>query len=290
MISVFCNNKEIPLNKVTFSDGAFTYKLDSLPKDARYIWLTVDPSTPVYMVREEILLVTECIASLADEMYFEKDVELNLSLDYLPYGRCDRVFEAGNPNSLLSFLNTLDDINGFDKIYINDIHNSKAVHDIIYQYRMNLNIIEKSQLSCFKDSIPFDFNTEYDIVLSPDKGSREKSRTIAEHLEVDVFNCEKERDVTTGKIIKSVLPDINLKGKKILIPDDLLDGGYTFYKLAELLKKEGALQVDLYVTHMIGSKGLDLFKGLIDNIYCYQIVGSYLNKEDINNFNSRGER
>jgi len=290
MISVFCNNKEIPLNKVTFSDGAFTYKLDSLPKDARYIWLTVDPSTPVYMVREEILLVTECIASLADEMYFEKDVELNLSLDYLPYGRCDRVFETGNPNALLSFLNTLDDINGFDKIYINDIHNSKAVHDIIYQYGMNLNIIEKSQLSCFKDSIPFDFNTDYDIVLSPDKGSRKKSRTIAEHLEVDVFNCEKERDVTTGNIIKSVLPDINLKGKKILIPDDLLDGGYTFYKLAELLKKEGALQVDLYVTHMIGSKGLDLFKGLIDNIYCYQIVGNHLNKEDINNFNSREEK
>lgn len=290
MLKVSCNNMEIPLNKVTFSDGAFTYKLDGLPKDARYIWVVVDPSTPVYVVREEILLVTECIASLTDEMYFEKDVELNLSLDYLPYGRCDRVFETGNPNALLSFLNTLDDINGFDKIYINDIHNSKAVHDIIYQYGMNLNIIEKSQLSCFKDSIPFDFNTDYDIVLSPDKGSREKSRTIAEHLEVDVFNCEKERDVNTGKIIKSVLPDINLKGKKILIPDDLLDGGYTFYKLAELLKKEGALQVDLYVTHMIGSKGLDLFKGLIDNIYCYQIVGNHLNKEDIRVFNEREEK
>ncbi len=285
MLKVSCNNIEILLNRVAFSDGAFTYKLDSLPKDARYIWVVVDPSTPVYLVREELIVLGDCFLRLGSD-YFDHNVEMKLSLDYFPYARCDRKFEDGNPIMLTEFCYFLvDEFCYYDKIYTCDIHNNSIPKMILCE-----KLVEKSQLSCFKESLSLDFSTEYDIVLSPDKGSREKARTIAKHLKVDVFNCEKERDIETGKIIKSVLPAIDLSGKKILIPDDLLDGGYTFYKLAELLKKEGALQVDLYVTHMIGSKGLDLFKGLIDNIYCYQIVGNYLNKEDINNFNSREEK
>jgi len=38
MITVFSNNKEIPVNKVEFSDGAITYKLDELKPDAKYIY------------------------------------------------------------------------------------------------------------------------------------------------------------------------------------------------------------------------------------------------------------
>ncbi len=37
MITVFSDNKEIPVNKVEFSDGAITYKLDELKPNARYI-------------------------------------------------------------------------------------------------------------------------------------------------------------------------------------------------------------------------------------------------------------
>ena len=52
MIRVSCNNKDIPVNKVTFSDGAFTFKVDELPEKPDYIWVVVDPSTPVFKIRE----------------------------------------------------------------------------------------------------------------------------------------------------------------------------------------------------------------------------------------------
>jgi ribose-phosphate pyrophosphokinase len=51
------------------------------------------------------------------------------------------------------------------------------------------------------------------------------------------------------------------------------DGLFSFIKIAEQLKAAGAKQVDLYVTHLIASKGLDVLKGLVDNVYCYQTVG-----------------
>ena len=104
MITVFSNNKQIPVNKVEFSDGAITYKLDELQPDADYISINVDPSTKVSLIREELLILTECISSLVDEDYFTYNVKMILNLPYLAYGRADRVFEKGNPNALLNFL------------------------------------------------------------------------------------------------------------------------------------------------------------------------------------------
>lgn len=280
MITVFSNNQEVQVNRLQFSDGALTFKLEDMPKDARYISIKVCPTTPVYLIREELLLITECIWGLAQEDHFGRNVPMYLELPYLPYARADRKFEHGNPVPLHSFLNTLDYICGFDEIYICDIHNKSAVEGF------NLNIIEKTQLECFKTSLPQDFDTKYDLVLAPDKGSVEKARSIADYLEIPVYNCGKDRDISTGKIICSTLPDgVDFTGKTVLIPDDLCDGNYTFYQLSKLLKERGAAQIDLYVTHMIGAKGLGNLKGLIDNIYCHHIVGSYLTKEDIWRYN-----
>ncbi len=280
MITVFSNNVEIPVNKVEFSDGAITYKLDSLQPDAQYISVNVCPTTPVSLVREELTILMDCIYQLVVEDYFDHNVPMTLNLPYLPYGRADRRFETGNPIPLENFLYFLEDLGGFDEILVCDIHNKSAIEGF------DLPIIEKSQLECYKSSLPQDFNTKYDFVLAPDKGSVEKAASIALHLGIPVYNCGKERDLSTGKIIRSTLPEnVDFTGKKVLIPDDLCDGNYTFYSLSKLLKESGAKQVDLYVTHMIGSKGLDNLKGLVDNIYCYQTVGKFLNKEDIWRFN-----
>ena len=281
MITVSADNKNIPVNMVEFSDGAITFNLSKIPLDTKLLWVVVDPSTPLYRVREEL-------ATFHDSLYhygvdkFEHNVIMYLSLDYFPHARNDRVFEEGNPLMLQEFCEFVEDyLVGYDKIFSCDIHNNTIPKQVFGD-----KLHEKEQLQCFKESLPQDFNIDYDIVLSPDKGSREKARTIAGHLEVDIYNCEKERDISTGKIIRSVLPEgVDFSGTKVLIPDDLCDGGYTFIKLAELLKEAGAKQVDLYVTHLIASKSLDNFKGLIDNIYCYQTVGNYVNKQNVNDFN-----
>lgn len=282
MITVWSNNKEVEVNRLQFSDGAITFKLEGLPEDARYISVNVDPSTPVRMVREEITLIADCIHGYVEDNYFDKNVPLTLNLPHLPYGRADRKFEKGNPQPLRGFLWTLEDIGGFDEINICDIHNSSALVDF------NLPIKEKNQLDCYKTTIPVNFSTPYDYVLAPDKGSVTKAASIGDYLGLDVYNCGKVRDVSTGQIVKSTLPEeVDFKGKVVLIPDDLCDGGYTFIKLAEQLKSAGAKQVDLYVTHLIASKGLDCFEGLIDNIYCYHTVGNYVNKLDVTNFNNK---
>lgn len=283
MIKVSANNEEILTNKVIFSDGAFTYKLDSLPASPRYIWITVDTSTPSCLVREKIEMICSCIENFYGENI--ENLEVYLSLDYLPYARADRVFEKGNPSPLYDFLVWLDR-KRFSKIYINDIHNPK----VLEQYKVD-NLVEKSQLKCFKDSLSFNHKKDWDIVIAPDKGAIEKATTIAKYLGTTCIYADKERDITTGKILKITLPDCDLLGKKVLIPDDLCDKGGTHMWLASLLREKGAKEVDLYVTHAIlPERFVDMENSSINKLIAYQIVGGYINKEDIKNFNSREEK
>jgi ribose-phosphate pyrophosphokinase len=282
MITVFSDNREVPVNKVTFSDGAITFKLDTLPEAPRYIAVNVDPRTPVKDVREEIGMICDCI----DSLKLKTNAKLILNIPYFIYARCDRIFEKGNPAALASFCYWLRDyIEGFDEIHTCDVHNEAPV-----RYILGDRLHVKRQLSCYRESLPFDFNTKYNYIISPDKGAVDKARTIASHLETDVVFADKKRDISTGRIIDIVLPKKNFVGAKCLIPDDICDYGGTFIGLAKKLKDAGAIQVDLYVTHLIAGKGLECLDGAIDKVYYYQTVGTYVNDQDVLNYNlGKGE-
>lgn len=277
MITVFSNNKEIPVNKVEFSDGAITYKLDELPEKPEYIHISVDPSTKVNLVREEVDMICSCI----ENFYGDGIIYLNVSLhmDYFPYARADRVFEKGNPSPLFDFLVWLDR-KRFKKIEVSDVHN-----DLIFEEYPVSNLINIPQLQCFKDSLSYDNKKDWDVVIAPDKGAVEKAKTISDYLGVECVFANKVRDVSTGKLTEMNLPDYDFTGKKVLIPDDIFDYGGTLKWLGELLKQAGAKEVDLYVTHLIAPKGLKHLTGVIDKVYCYQTVAGYINKQTVLDFN-----
>ena len=103
--------------------------------------------------------------------------------------------------------------------------------------------------------------------------------------------CGKDRDAKTGKLsnprVEQNHNNIDLNGAKLLIVDDIFDGGYTFFQLGNALKELGVTKIDLYVSHLIAAKGLDILSDVIDNVYCYNIVGKYITDKDVANFNNR---
>jgi len=281
MITLMIDNLKYTPEWLEFSDGAITCKIKDLPNIASNVYLNVSPKTPCKEVINEINLVMDVLLS---KYFSTHKVEYVLNMPYLPYARADRVFEQGNPNPLKVFLRNLkqyEDI--FSEINISDIHNESA----IYTSSISKVIKNKSQLSCFKDSLHQDTDkNQWQAVISPDKGAKNKAKTIADYLGAALICADKKRDIGTGRITETVLPDINIKTAqpRVIICDDLLDGGGTFIPLCEKLKEHGYI-VDLYVTHLIAAKGLDIFKGLIDNIYYYQTAGNYINQTDVLDFN-----
>lgn len=111
--------------------------------------------------------------------------------------------------------------------------------------------------------------TENPILISPDAGAYKKIFDYGEKLGLEVVAAVKHRD-TEGKVDLKFIGDV--KNKPCFIVDDLCDGGYTFLVLADELRKRGAKEVYLYVTHGIFSKGFGELHKQINHIYCTNSV------------------
>ncbi len=81
-------------------------------------------------------------------------------------------------------------------------------------------------------------------------------------------HCIKKRNQLTGVIESIIIPDVDFKGKRILIVDDICDGGATFVEIARQLTAAEAAFIGLRVTHGIFSKGVDiLYKSEIGQLF-----------------------
>lgn len=276
--SIVCDGQHIEFKKIEFSDGSSNFKLLVEPDFVinKYYSIAVDPSTPGDAVLWEVLMVADALGE-----FISTTAKRYLVLKYLPHARADRRFEVGNSFPLAVFTQAIRGV--FDEIFLTDAHST------YFENNIRCSTEETKQWQCF---LAAGVNVvSGDILIAPDKGARKKIVELQQHLDnkiiaTFVVEASKKRDRETGRIIETTLSDnCDVKGKRCIIVDDLADGAGTFIPLAEKLKEAGASQVDLYVTHGIFAKGLDILKEFIDNVYCYQIVGNYITPKDLINFN-----
>ena len=186
-----------------------------------------------------------------------------LILPRMPYAQSDRAMTPYECSGLKIFAQLLNSCN-FDSIEVHDPHS-----DVTEALVNNLHIIPQHE--CLVQVPGFKANT-YDFLISPDGGALKKIYKSSKVLNVPVIEASKQRDVATGALsgtkIQATVDE--LEGKRVLILDDLADGGGTFIPLASKLKEElGVKQVDLYVTHGLFSRGFNLAN--IDNIFAYNL-------------------
>lgn len=181
------------------------------------------------------------LAQIADLFYRNRTPNIQLNVSYLPYARQDKFITNSSTFAYFTFISILNRM-GFHQINILDPHNYKAIEAIT-----NSKIIKPDILKYIRAS-------ESRCVCFPDKGAADRGYNI-DNQGVIILN--KQRNPSTGDINHiEVINESSIKGKRILIVDDICDGGGTFKMAAELLLKHGASNVDLYVTHGIFSKGI----------------------------------
>lgn len=287
-IQVIVDNEKIDNKLIEFSDGAVNVWIspEQLKSASHYVSLVVNSDNPV----TAHLDIVEYALSIIREY---SDVTVFVNLPYFPNARADRAFEDGMVNPLHCSLRRLESlIKDFDvhSVFLTDIHNKKALEDFPYltdkvsvqqQEIALMNVLPRAPLL---KSILEDKNS---ILCAPDKGAYAKTHRIAYIFddEKNVITCHKERDPVTGWIKSVKISNTDVNGKSVIITDDICDGGMTFIKTAEALKNAGATKVYLYVTHGIFSKGLKPFEGIIDGIWCFQHVMSYVTRQELQEFN-----
>jgi ribose-phosphate pyrophosphokinase len=107
----------------------------------------------------------------------------------------------------------------------------------------------------------------YQAVVSPDAGAEKRAGAVARHLGVPLLHAWKTRDVMTGKISGFGMEPFDDMNAKVLVVDDICDGGGTFVGLSEILSSRG-VKADLYVTHGVFSKGTAGLLTRFGKIFC----------------------
>jgi ribose-phosphate pyrophosphokinase len=87
------------------------------------------------------------------------------------------------------------------------------------------------------------------ILASPDMGSSNRTRTFARALNLDMVICDKERKRANEIASMTLIGDV--RGKDVILIDDIIDTGNTLAKSAQMLKDKGALSVRAMCTHPV---------------------------------------
>jgi ribose-phosphate pyrophosphokinase len=86
-------------------------------------------------------------------------------------------------------------------------------------------------------------------VASPDMGGSKRAYAYSRYLESDVVICYKER-IKANEIDSMELIG-NVKGRNVILVDDMIDTGGTLAKAADVMMEKGALSVRAICTHPI---------------------------------------
>ena len=192
-----------------------------------------------------ILWFYESNEELVTLMFFTKHLNshgikhISLYMPYVANARQDRVKSDEDVFTLKYFAETINSL-GFDNVWVLDTHSS--VTDALIN---NIRYI---------DHMPFirmaieDVGIDNLLLFYPDQGSLKR---YGDDIGMEYAFGIKNRDWATGNILGLDAAGAvdKVKGRKILIVDDICSKGGTFYFSAKKLKELGAGDIYLYVTH-----------------------------------------
>lgn len=237
----------IKVNDYQIYSTNFPDKTTQVWKLPEHIFQTTYPIHWEFSYEAEFLQLAQLRA-----LFAVKGLMPDLFIDYLPYARQDKEIANDATFALYPFAQLLNSL-AFATVKILDPH-SEIATDLIHRSQAAYPVKEVSKVA-----------TDTDVFCYPDAGALRKYCLI--YPERETVHGDKIRNQETG-FIESYELHGNVSGKRVLIVDDICDGGATFVHLAKALRERGATSIDLFVTHGIFSKGLmPLTQAGIRNIY-----------------------
>ena len=176
------------------------------------------------------------------------------------YARQDRQFLPGEIITM-ELVAKMFKAAGASKVFIVDIHSTTALEHFAIPAK-NISAVEELAKHFKKMTL------QDPLVVSPDKGGVERAKNFAKFLGVNYTALEKHRDRKTGNVeIKSKGLD-GVKGRDIILVDDMISTGGSIVKAAEFLKKQKSGKVYACCTHalLIGDAEKNIIKAGVTKI------------------------
>ena len=118
------------------------------------------------------------------------------------------------------------------------------------------------------------------MIVSPDVGGVSRARSLAERIDADLAIVDKRRSGPGVSEVMNIIGDV--KGRRCILFDDIVDSAGTLCNAAEALVKAGAASVSAYVTHgVLSGAAVERVTGSVlselvttDSIEATDLVGS----------------
>ncbi len=180
---------------------------------------------------------------------------LTAAIPYLGYARQDRLFQPGEAISSRAAARAI--AAACDRVVTVDPHKEEVLQFFGGKAR---SVTAVPQLAATLGA------WGVDAILAPDKGARDRAASAATLLRVPVDHLEKTRLSATE--VRMAPKEMDVRGKRVAIVDDLIASGGTMLTAARQLKQQGATAVYAAATHGLftGNALPGLLAGGIDRI------------------------
>ncbi len=248
-IKIFAGNSNRPLAKAIaakiglplgdavvgkFSDGESAISINEVVRGSD-VFIIQSTCAPVNDNLMELLI-------LIDALKRASSGRITAVMPYFGYARQDRKAKARDPISAKLVANIITTA-GADRILTMDLHapQLQGFFDLPLDHLVGQSLLARFFQERFGDKL------DDVVVVSPDIGSVGRCRMFAERLDVPLAIVDKRRPKANVSEIMNIIGDV--RNKRVILVDDLIDTGGTIVNAANALCEIGASEVYACCTH-----------------------------------------
>ena len=245
-----------------FSDGEIQVKIIDGVRGAD-CFIIQSTCAPVNENIMELLVIADALKRASAR-------RITAVIPYYGYARQDRKAEPRVPITSKLIANLIT-VAGIDRVLTMDLHarQIQGFFDIPVDHLYARPVL----LEYFKN-----LKLHNPIVVSPDAGGVERARAFAKLLNADLAIVDKRRPRPNEAAIMNIIGDV--KSRNAIILDDMIDTAGTLTKVADAIKKAGALKVYAAASHGVLS-GEAIEKIKISSLEEVAITDSIVHKKDL---------
>ena len=171
----------------------------------------------------------------------ETSSEVITVIPYMGYARQDREFLPGEIVTM-KVLGKLFKGVGASKIITIDIHSTLGLKHFS---------VKSKNVSAIPDLVKYfkKLSLKDPLTVSPDQGGKDRAREFAKYFNSDYIALEKKRDRKTGKVEIKNKNIREVKGRDLILVDDMISTGGSIVKATQFLKKQNCNRVFVACTH-----------------------------------------
>lgn len=240
LMAEYMNIKLGAIDISRFSDGEVNIKIAETVR-GHDVFIIQSTSAPVNDNLMELLVMIDAFCRASAN-------SVSIIMPYYGYARQDRKARGRDPISAKLVANLIT-VAGAKRMVTVDLHADQI------QGFFDIPVDNLQSFPIFTNYFTEepDYDPENYVVVSPDVGAVKRARRFAEKLKTSLAILDKRRPKDNVAEIVNVVGDV--KGKKTILFDDIIDTGRSLVSSAEALIASGALSVQACATHGLLSNG-----------------------------------